>query len=88
MITQQMTTAKAGDKPGARLTRTINTTVKIESVDEATNTVKFRRADGTVDTVTVEDPAAQQRARQLKPGDAVEVTYAEATAVDVQPVLR
>ena len=58
------------------------------SIDSASNRITFKRADGTVQRVAVEDPQAQQRIRKLKPGDAVSVTYTEQLAVSVQPVLR
>lgn len=88
MTTEQVQRAPEGAKPGGALTRTYSTTVKVESVDLATNHVTVMRADGTVLTVAVQDPEAQQRIRRLKPGDAVEVTYTEQLAVSVQPVLR
>jgi hypothetical protein len=88
MGTRELQTAPQGSKPGGALTRTYTTTVKVESVDPASNHVTFKRADGTVQTVAVEDPEAQQRIRKLKPGDAVSVTYTEQLAVSVQPVLR
>lgn len=88
LTTEQVQSAPEGAKPSGALTRTYSTTVKIESVDPASNRVTFRRADGTVVTVAVQDPEAQQRIRKLKPGDALEVTYTEQLAVSVQPALR
>jgi hypothetical protein len=88
MATEQVQGAPEGTKPSGALTRTYNTTVKIESIDLASNHVTVKRADGTVLTVAVQDPEAQQRIRKLKPGDAVQVTYTEQLAVSVQPVLR
>lgn len=88
MATEQVQSAPEGTKPSGALTRTYNTTVKIESIDLASNHVTVKRADGTVLTVAVQDPEAQQRIRKLKPGDAVQVTYTEQLAVSVQPVLR
>ena len=88
MTTEQLQRAPEGSRPSGALTRTYSTTVKIESVDLASNHVTVKRADGTVLTVAVEDPQVQERIRKLKPGDAVEVTYTEQLAVSVQPVLR
>lgn len=88
MSTQQLQTAPEGSRPGGALTRTFTTTVTVESIDSASNHITFKRADGTVQRVAVEDPQAQQRIRKLKPGDAVSVTYTEQLAVSVQPVLR
>lgn len=88
MTTEQLQRAPEGAKPAGAYTRTYSTTVQIESVDTASNHVTFKRPDGTVRTVAVEDPEAQQRIRKLKPGDAVDVTYTEQLAVSVRPVLR
>jgi hypothetical protein len=88
MTTEQLQSAPEGARPGRALTRTYSTTVKVESVDPASNHITVKRADGTVLTVAVQDPQAQQRVRKLKPGDAIGVTYTEQLAVSVQPVLR
>ncbi len=88
VLSEQLTRAQPGAKPGGTLARQITTTVKIQSVDTAANTVTFRRADGTVDTVAIESPEGQERARNLKPGDAVQLTYREAMAVKVEPASR
>ena len=88
MTTEQVQSAPEGARPASALTRTYSTTVKVESVDPASNHITLKRADGTVLTVAVQDPEAQQRVRKLKPGDAIGVTYTEQLAVSVQPVLR
>jgi len=88
VLSEQLTRAPTGEKPGGSYERQLTTTVKVQSVDTAANTVTFRRADGKVDTVAIENPEAQQRARNLKPGDAVQLTYRESMAISVQPALR
>jgi hypothetical protein len=77
--------AGPGQKPSATVGRTLASTVKIDSVDTSFNTVTFTRADGITRTVAVEDPEARKFIRSLKPGDAVEISYSEATAVSVEP---
>jgi hypothetical protein len=77
--------APAGAKPGAGAASSRSTTVKIDSVDTSLNSVTFKRSDGITRTVAVHDPKAQEFIRQLKPGDAVEITYTEAVAVKVKP---
>lgn len=77
--------AGPGQKPGVSVGRTLVSTVKIDSVDTSFNTVTFTRADGVTRTVAVEDPDARKFIRKLKPGDAVEIAYSEATAVSVEP---
>ena len=87
-LAEHAQTGPASGKPSASASRTISTTVQIQSVDPATHTVTFKRADGTVDTLEVKDSKAQQRVSTLKPGDAVQMTYTEAMAVKVQPAMR
>jgi hypothetical protein len=77
--------AKPGEKPSGVVSVGVATTVQIESVDKSYNTVSFRRSDGIVRTVAVESPDAQRFIHTLKPGDAVEIVYAEALAVSVVP---
>ena len=77
--------ARVGDKPLAGGGRSMATTVKIDSVDTSFNTVTFKKADGITRTIAVEDPDARRFIRTLKPGDPVEITYTEATAVSVEP---
>jgi hypothetical protein len=75
----------AGQRPSATVGRTLVSTVKVDSVDTSFNTVTFTRADGITRTVAVEEPDAKKFIRGLKPGDAVEISYSEATAVSVEP---
>jgi hypothetical protein len=77
--------AGPGQKPSATVGRTVASTVKIDAVDTSFNTVTFTRADGITRTVAVESPEGQKFIRGLKPGDAVEISYTEATAVSVEP---
>jgi len=77
--------APAGERPAAAVSQSVTTTVQIEAVDTSFNTVTFKRPDGIVRTIAVNSPDAQKFLRTLKPGDAVEITYTEATAVSVEP---
>jgi Cu/Ag efflux protein CusF len=77
--------AKPGEKPSGAAGISVATTVQIESVDKSFNTVSFRRSDGIVRTVAVEDPEAKRFLQTLKPGDPVEIVYTEALAVSVKP---
>jgi hypothetical protein len=77
--------SKIGEKPYAAVGSSVTTTVKIDGVDTSFNTVTFRRDDGFVRTVGIQDPEARKFIRKLKPGDLVSVTYAEAVAVSVRP---
>ncbi|HEY0938632.1 MAG TPA: hypothetical protein VGE08_00925 [Steroidobacter sp.] len=77
--------AAPGERPAAAVGATVSTDVVIESVDQSFDTVTFKRPDGIVRTVAVEDPKASQFIHNLNPGDEVRVTYTEATAIAVTP---
>lgn len=77
--------AGPGERPAAAVGQTLVSTVKVDSVDTSFNTVTFTRADGVTRTVGIENPDARKFIRTLKPGDAVEISYTEATAVSVEP---
>lgn len=77
--------AEPGERPAASVATSVSTNVVIESVDQSFDTVTFKRPDGIVRTVAVEDPKATQFVQGLKPGDEVRITYTEATAITVTP---
>ena len=74
-----------GERPAAAVGASVSTDVVIESVDQSFDTVTFKRPDGIVRTVAVEDPKATRFVHSLNPGDEVRVTYTEATAIAVTP---
>lgn len=71
--------------PGAMGGVSVTTTVIIQAIDLATNTVSFKRADGSVHVIEVKNSKMKNFIKTLKPGDAVEVTYTESLAIDVEP---
>jgi translation initiation factor IF-1 len=71
--------------PGGIVGASVTTTVTIQAVDLPTNTVSFKRADGSVHVIEVKNPKMRKFIKTLKPGDVVEVTYTESVAIDVQP---
>lgn len=83
-----MLRAVEGARPAGAVAEMTTTTVEIDSVDPAMNTVSFRRQDGLLRVLAIEDPKAQAFIRELKRGDMVTVTYMEAVAVSVRPVGR
>lgn len=83
-----MLRAAEGARPAGAVAEMLTTTVKIDSVDTSMNTVTFRRPDGLVRVLAIEDPKARAFIRELKRGDMVTVTYMEAIAVSVRPVAR
>lgn len=80
--------AVEGARPAGAIAEMMTTTVEIDSVDTSMNTVTFRRQDGLVRVLAIQDPKAQAFIRQLKPGDRVTVSYMEAVAISVRPVSR
>jgi hypothetical protein len=75
---------KTGHGAGAA-GREISVSAKVISVDPAANTVTFKGPKGNIETVEVQDPAAQAKLPSLKPGQVLQFTYTEAMAVSVKP---
>ncbi len=75
----------AGTRPQGALGAGITETVRIVSVDAATGKTTFVRPNGVTRTVTPRNPQIVAFAKQLKPGDLVNVTFAEGVAVAVLP---
>lgn len=76
--------AGPGERPHGMVGASVTVKVQIDSVDNSFHTITFRRDDGLVRTVAIEDPQAREFIRDLKSGDWVQVTYAEAVAVAVR----
>ncbi|HEY0685647.1 MAG TPA: hypothetical protein VGD45_25130 [Steroidobacter sp.] len=81
-----MLRAVEGARPAGAIAEMMTTTVEIDAVDTSMNTVTFRRQDGLVRVLAIQDPKAQAFIRQLKPGDLVKVSYMEAVAISVRPL--
>jgi hypothetical protein len=79
------TPGQSAARPGGGAGASVTTRVIIEDIDTGTNTVAFKRSDGTVHIIAVKSPQMQQFIRTLKHGDAVDVTYTESVAVNVVP---
>jgi hypothetical protein len=86
---QSSTTAKARTPsdtlPAGAVSRNVAATVHVDSVDAASNTITFKPSDGIARKLTVEHPDAKRFIGELKPGDEVQITYREATAVSIEP---
>jgi hypothetical protein len=80
--------APPGARPGAGVAEAVRVRVAIQSVNAAGTQVTFVGPSGTPRTVTVRDPAMQDFARRLRPGDQVEVAFVEAVVVRVEPMAR
>jgi hypothetical protein len=77
--------SQPGKKPGGGVGASITTTVTIVAINTDTNTVAFRRTDGSIHLIAVKSPNMVQFVRTLKPGDQVDVTYTESLAINVVP---
>jgi len=80
-----LTTAKPGEKPAAVAGNMVTVNAKVEAIDMKGNTVTFKGPKGKTRTVAVQDPEYQAKLKNLKVGDVVEITYAEALAITVEP---
>ena len=58
---------------------------EVTAIDLVAHTATLRGADGQSRTVAVKDPQMQDRMRNLRVGDLVELTYSEAVAAKVLP---
>lgn len=83
--TNSTSRSQQGDRSAMTATEEVATTVVIEAVDRATNSVTFTGPAGMTRTVQVKDPRAQAFIAKLGQGDEVELVYTEAVAVSVEP---
>jgi hypothetical protein len=83
-----MARAEPGERPAGAVGQRVRARVRIEQVDPATGRVAFVGPQGVRREVTPQNPAMADFARRLRPGDEVDMTYAEAVAVRVEPVGR
>ena len=77
--------AAEGDKPAGAAGAVYTAIVTVDSVDPATSTVRFTGPEGKQRETTAQREEGKQFVSQLKPGDRVQLTYAEAFAVAVGP---
>jgi Cu/Ag efflux protein CusF len=79
-VTEGVTRAASGMKPGGVAVREVMVTAAVVAIDPKTNVVTLRGPDATVD-VKVQDPSVLAG---FKPGDFVDAVYREALAVKVE----
>lgn len=63
----------------------VTTSARVTYVDNDKETIQVTTPDGRPQTLFVQDPTLQRQMRALKPGDRVQVTYTEPTAVGLRP---
>jgi ABC-type Fe3+-hydroxamate transport system substrate-binding protein len=74
--------AEPGEKPGAAAAGLVTATVTITAIDKTKPSITLKKADGSTFTVAVRHP---EKLDQVKVGDLIELTYATAVAVSVEP---
>ena len=75
-------TATPGEKPAAGLGRKITVVVVVTKIDAKAPSVTFKTPSGESRTVKVQSP---EKLVGVSVGDSVEITYAEAIALKVEP---
>ncbi len=78
--------AEAGEMPGAAVGAMSTITVTIESIGPEGRSATFRGPDGQLQAIDVQREEGREFARGLNPGDVVQMTYAEALAIMVEPL--
>ncbi len=76
--------AEPGERPGGAVGAIVAMTVRVESVGPDGGTVTYSRPDGQLQAIYVRREESQAFVRSLRPGDIVELTYAEALAITVE----
>jgi hypothetical protein len=87
-ITAAAARARPGQRPAGAAGQEVRARVRIEAVDPVTGRVAFIGPQGVRRVVAPQDPGMANFARQLRPGDEVDVTFAEAVAIRVEPAER
>jgi hypothetical protein len=80
--------AKEGEKPGGIVGQTMTVSAKVEAIDLEKHTVTFKGPEGKTRLVTVKDPKNYDLLKKVKVGDVVNITYAEALAISVEPAAK
>ena len=75
------TTAKPGEKPAAAVAHQVTVTVTVTAIDPDVPSITFMGPKGNTQTVKVRDP---KKLENVAVGDAVDITYTEALAVQVE----
>ncbi len=77
--------AEAGEMPGGAVGTMSTMTVTIESIGPDGRSATFRGPDGQLQAIDVRREEGREFARGLNPGDVVQMTFAEALAIMIEP---
>jgi len=69
---------------GGEVGRTATGYFKIDAYNPDTHVLWGTTGQGVTKSITVQDPKAQEKLKQLKPGDVVQVTYSESLAIKLE----
>ena len=83
-VARGMARAEPGERPAGAVGQRVRARVRIQEVDPVTGRVAFVGPQGVRRVVTPQNAAMADFARRLRPGDEVDMTYAEAVAVSVE----
>lgn len=81
----QGATSGQGGGGAASRGRQVTSSAEVVSVNRRDNSMKVKGPGGKTQTVSVQDPATQQKIQGVKPGDVVQVTYTEAVVAAIRP---
>jgi hypothetical protein len=84
-VTEKTMGARASGGGAGAMGREVQVVAQVVSVDADNNMVTFKGPKGNLKTVTVQDPAMQQKLPDLKPGQNVQFTYTQAVAASIRP---
>ncbi len=76
--------AAEGDKPGAGIGAGMTMTVVVKTVDRETHVVTFTDPAGNLRAVEAQRDEGRAFVDGLKPGDRIEISYVEASAISVE----
>jgi hypothetical protein len=79
-VSEEMTRAKKGDKPGAKVRRKVTVVGTVTAIDSKAQVVTVRGPEEGELDIQVEDPA---RLKNVKTGDLVRATYIEALVISL-----
>jgi hypothetical protein len=82
---ETLSNPKPGEAPGGAIERAITITATITAFDVARGTVTLTGPQGSSQTVKAHSPADLEH---IRVGDLVDITYSEALAVSVRPVVK
>jgi hypothetical protein len=78
--------AEEGERPGGAVGAIGSTVVLVESIGPGGRTVTFFSPDGALQAIVVQRDEGRAFARELAPGDLVQLTVAEAVAIFVEAI--